>query len=128
MLADLLHLQLQLRSLLGGLGQSGHMSTGALHALLLLREEGFRSPGQLAESLAIRNASLTPILRSLEKEGLILRAKARQDGRRQQLAITRAGRERLSRIEQRLGQSITGNDFDDSPLGKVAQELLKSGN
>lgn len=128
MLADLLTLQMQLRSLLGGLGQSGQLSTGALHTLLLLREEGFRSPGQLAGSLAIRNASLSPILRHLEKEGLILRAKAKQDGRRQLLAITRAGRERLAQLETRLGHSISKNDFGDSPLGKVAQHLVNSGN
>lgn len=61
-------------------------------ALLALWERDPQSVRELADSLALESATLSPLLKRLEANGLIVRAKADDDDRALAVRLTPAGR------------------------------------
>ncbi|MFM9441638.1 MarR family winged helix-turn-helix transcriptional regulator [Streptomyces acidiscabies] len=73
----------------------GALSNNKLGVLGQLYRGGPRTPGDLAEAEHQRPQSLTRVFAELEAEGLIVRTRAEDDGRRALLSLTEAGREAL---------------------------------
>jgi DNA-binding MarR family transcriptional regulator len=61
----------------------------------LLESEGGLTPAQLAERAGTTPPSMTGVLRSLEREGLVRRKAVTEDRRSQRVFLTPAGRRRL---------------------------------
>jgi DNA-binding MarR family transcriptional regulator len=68
-------------------------------ALTLLRDTGERQQAELARVLGIDPTNVVGLLNELEADGLIERRRAEHDRRRHTVALTAAGRERLSALE-----------------------------
>ncbi|MGN7976066.1 MarR family winged helix-turn-helix transcriptional regulator [Microbacterium arabinogalactanolyticum] len=60
--------------------------------MLALWERSPRSLGDIADALALEPASASPLVKRLEKEGLIERVRSEQDERRLDISLTDAGR------------------------------------
>lgn len=54
---------------------------------------------QLGERLHLDSGTLSPLIRRLEKNGLVLKRRSSRDSRRAQISLTPAGRERRSAAE-----------------------------
>ncbi|HWU29967.1 MAG TPA: MarR family transcriptional regulator [Microbacterium sp.] len=60
--------------------------------MLALWERSPRSLGDIADALALEPASASPLVKRLEKEGLIERVRSEQDERRLDISLADAGR------------------------------------
>lgn len=60
--------------------------------MLALWERSPRSLGDIADALALEPASASPLVKRLEKEGLIERVRSEQDERRLDISLTDVGR------------------------------------
>jgi len=60
--------------------------------MLALWDQSPRSLGDIADALALEPASASPLVKRLEKEGLIERVRSDQDERRLDISLTDAGR------------------------------------
>lgn len=61
--------------------------------MLALWERSPRSLGELADELALEPASASPLVKRLEKDGLLARVRSAEDERRLEIGLTDAGRE-----------------------------------
>lgn len=61
--------------------------------MLALWEESPRALNELADALAMEPATASPLVKRLEKQGLVRRERSPQDERRLQIAVTEAGAE-----------------------------------
>lgn len=66
--------------------------------LVVLWHEGPGSVTALAERLKLETSTLTPLLKRLEKAGLVTRTRSRADERKVTIALTDAGRAAASRV------------------------------
>lgn len=74
-------------------------------AMLVLWEATPRTVGALGEALDLESSTLTPLLKRLESQGLLVRARDPKDERRVVVALTDAGkalRERARNIPEQL--------------------------
>ena len=71
-------------------------------ALTLLRELGERPQSDLANLLSIDPTNVVGLLNELEADGLVERRRSQQDRRRHSVALTSAGRDRMTAIEDVL--------------------------
>lgn len=71
------------------------LSRLAISVLANLRHDGPLTPTALAAIEGLQPQSLTRVMNDLEKQGRIVRAPSRRDGRSQDVEITNAGREAL---------------------------------
>ena len=62
----------------------------------------------LAATLDLDRSYLSRLLAGLEKQGLVLRARDKADGRRQSLALTAAGRRAFRELDQRSRDEVQG--------------------
>lgn len=81
--------------------------------MLALWERAPRSVGEISEALLLEPATLSPLLRRLESQGLVTRARSTTDERRVEIGLTAAGaalrEQALSippRIVERLGMGL----------------------
>lgn len=76
------------------------LSQGKFTLLMLLNREPDKgvSPSALAERGGVSRATITGLLRGLEREGLIRRLAHDDDGRRATVVLTTLGRERLDAL------------------------------
>jgi len=67
-------------------------------ALRILMTQGPMTAGGLARMLHLDPSSLTPLLQRMERHGFIARVRDAADARRQSIAVTPEGRQRLSHM------------------------------
>ena len=61
--------------------------------LLALAEEDGQTVNQLGEKLFLASSTLTPLLKNLEKQGIVLRQRATEDERKVRILLTEKGKE-----------------------------------
>lgn len=90
---------------------------GHLYIRSQRREKVFQS--ELEEEFKIRKSSVTSVLQTLEKKGLVRRAGVPGDGRRRELILTEAGiasqqvvLERLDHMEKQIEDALTEKELD----------------
>lgn len=82
------------RDVLGPVG----LSWGGFTILFVLWVWGDRETGQLAEDCGLAKGTLTGMLTTLEKTGLVARSRHPEDGRRVQVALLSGGRELIEEV------------------------------
>jgi len=92
--------------------------------MLVLWQSAPRSVGELGHTLYLDSGTLTPLLKRMETQGLILRQRAPDDERRVLITLTDAGqalRERANAVPNAMLCKM------DTPIGELAQlrEQLK---
>lgn len=93
--------------------------------LATLWEYGDRSVGELVELLQLDYGTMTPLLKRLEKRGLVRRTRSPNDERTVIVTLTTEG-EALRAHSQRIYQAIS-DIFDFSPKrARAAHKLLRS--
>ncbi|TPM24803.1 MarR family transcriptional regulator [Mesorhizobium sp. B2-3-5] len=66
--------------------------------LVVLSQEGARSVGSIGDRLKLESSTLTPMLKRLEKSGLIIRRRDTRDERIVHIGLSPAGRKILEKI------------------------------
>ncbi|EPV1498299.1 TPA: MarR family transcriptional regulator [Klebsiella pneumoniae] len=61
--------------------------------LLALAEEDGQTVNQLGETLFLASSTLTPLLKKLQKQGIVLRQRMKEDERKVRIYLTEKGRE-----------------------------------
>lgn len=61
--------------------------------LLALGEQDGQTVNQLGAKLFLASSTLTPLLKNLEKQGIVLRQRSTEDERKVQISLTEKGRE-----------------------------------
>jgi len=90
----------RLRRQLRSLATDGDLTPSQTAALIRLFKEGASSASVLAEAERVRPQSMATIVAALEQRGLIERAPDPEDGRRQLISLTKAGRQRAETNRQ----------------------------
>ena len=94
-------------------------------AMLSLWEKDRQSIGELGKSLFLDSRTLTPLLKKMEKQGLILRERGEEDERVVYISLTPKGkalRERANELVSAL--KTTMRLFEDKNLFEGLKELL----
>ena len=92
-------------------------------AMLVLWEASPRTVGALGEALDLESSTLTPLLKRLEAQGLIARARDPKDERRVIVALTDAGlalRDRAKTVPEKI---LCQLDLPLSELGDLRSRL-----
>jgi DNA-binding MarR family transcriptional regulator len=84
----------RLRRQLRGLAIDGDLTPSQTAVLTRLWKEGSSSAGVLAGAERVRPQSMATIVAALEQRGLVERTPDPEDGRRQVVSLTKAGRQR----------------------------------
>jgi len=84
----------RLRRQLRGLAIDGDLTPSQTAVLTRLWKEGASSAGVLAGAERVRPQSMATIVAALEQRGLVERTPDPEDGRRQVVSLTKAGRQR----------------------------------
>ena len=90
----------RLRRQLKGVAIKGDLTPSQTAVLTRLWKEGASSAGVLAGAERIRPQSMATIVAALEQRGLIERTPDPEDGRRQVVSLTKAGRQRAESDRQ----------------------------
>ncbi len=90
----------RLRRRLKGLATSGDLTPSQTAVLIRLFKEGASSASALAAAEQVRPQSMATILAGLDQHGFIRRTPDPQDGRRQVVSLTAAGRRRAKSDRQ----------------------------
>lgn len=109
------------------------LSEHAFHVLCLLvaSENGSASPSELSDMVGTSRSNMTRILDELGRDGWVERTVAPRDGRRHVIAITAAGREKVTATVPRIADPIERAFSDLSEeefalLGKLLRKLIVS--
>lgn len=97
--ADLTHVQYNVLRILRGAGPAG------------------LSSGEVGERLITRSPDVTRLIDRLENRGLVVRRQDEEDRRAVRICITDAGRDLVTRIDQKLLRSGLGNLSEPQLLG-----------
>ncbi|MBS4099886.1 MarR family winged helix-turn-helix transcriptional regulator [Tsukamurella paurometabola] len=102
--------------------------------MLALWEASPRSVKEIAEALQLDSPTLSPLLKRLEAQGLLTRARAADDERRMDVALTAAGRELRDQalavppaVIERLGASLEELEDLHRVLTTVNAKALAAG-
>ena len=90
--------------------------------------ERSRSVGELGKSVQLDNGTLTPLLKRLERDGLVTRSRDQADERRVNVKLTSAGRalrERATSVPRAMAERF-GLTFDEMRQLKAQLEQLTS--
>jgi DNA-binding MarR family transcriptional regulator len=90
----------RLRRQLRGLATDDDLSPSQTAVLIRLWKEGASSASVLAGAERVRPQSMATIVAALEQRGLIERTPDPEDGRRQLISLTKAGRQRAESSHQ----------------------------
>jgi MarR family transcriptional regulator, organic hydroperoxide resistance regulator len=93
--------------------------------MLALWERDPRSAGDIASALAMDPATLTPILRRLEAQGLLERRRGEHDERTLQITLTDDGRALRAQAEQVPAQIVARLGMPASRLEAVRDQLTE---
>ncbi len=98
-------------------------------AMMVMWEHKEMNVKTLGEYLYLDSATLTPMLKSLEKKGYISRSRSEKDGRNLRVVITDAGealKEKAVEIPARLGACVSLDISDAQELYRILHTLMKS--
>jgi DNA-binding MarR family transcriptional regulator len=93
----------------------------AQYRMLLYLRHGPRRAGELAVRASITRPTLSTLIATLERQGLVQRASVDADKRGVRLELTRKGLATIERVEARFGEI-----FDDSAKGCDRTRLIES--
>lgn len=105
-----------------------HGLTGAgMKTLLALHQHGEMAHRALAEHCFIRPATLTGIINTLERDGLVERRRDATDRRTVRIALTPEGRARIKNVLAviRSHRSLTSVDADPAKAAVIREFLLE---
>lgn len=105
------------------------LTDNSFHVLCLLvaAESGSDSPSELSEMVGTSRANMTRILDELVEDGLVTRATAPRDGRRQIVTITAAGRKKVRDTVPRITGplQIAFSELNDKEMAQLDVLLRK---
>ena len=96
-------------------------------AMMVFWEKGKCSAKELGEKLYLDSGTLTPVLKSLEKKGLVKRTRAKDDERLLMVEITKAGeelKERAADIPQKVASCVSMDAKELELLYKILYKIL----
>ncbi len=96
--------------------------------LLLLWEHKLQTVKELGEKLCLDSGTLTPLLKRLEKKGLLTRYRCKSDERVVEIVITPEGmnlRKKAQKIPQQLQASLNLDDKERENLHRQLQRLME---
>ena len=92
--------------------------------LLVLWEKDAQPVNDIAKRLLLETNTVTPLLQRMEKEGILTRAKGKQDARQMIVSLTKAGKElqkKLAAVPPTVGSAV----LCDSVTLETAPELFR---
>ena len=95
--------------------------------LLSLWETGKSTVGELCERLYLDNGTMTPLLKKMEKEGLIVRNRSKKDERVVTVHVTEEGwklREKIKDVPYLMGKTIPLSQEEAYNLFLLLNKLL----
>lgn len=100
--------------------------------LLALAEEDGQTVNQLGEKLFLASSTLTPMLKNLEKKGVVIRQRSTEDERKVHIFLTQEGRKlhkashRCMNIFYSLGLTREEAELLQKTMIKVRNNLLRA--
>lgn len=97
-------------------------------AMMVMWEEKEISVKQIGEKLFLDSGTLTPVLKTLEKKGLVSRARSKEDERVLIVTITEKGmllREEAKDIPVKMSKCVNLEKKDAEELYRLLYQLLK---
>lgn len=91
--------------------------------MLVLWDRGPQSVSQLGEALLLSSATLTPLLKRMEKAGWLIRQRSRQDERQVDIVLTEAGKALKSRAADVPKAALCASDISPETLLALKQSL-----
>ncbi|MGI6216485.1 MAG: MarR family winged helix-turn-helix transcriptional regulator [Coriobacteriales bacterium] len=94
---------------------------------MVLWEQDGISVGDICAKLHLDNGTLTPMLKKMEKQGLVSRRRDETDERRVQVFLTDEGRamkERVRDVPQKIGSCVGIEKEDAKELYRILYEFL----
>ncbi|WBB65022.1 MarR family transcriptional regulator [Micromonospora sp. WMMD812] len=109
------------------LAEKFNLTQAGMVTLMTLAHHGTLPHREVAQRCYVRPATLTGIVDTLERDGLVERQRDENDRRSVRLAITPAGRERLSALSAliRSGRPLTSVDADPAKAAVIREFLLE---
>lgn len=98
-------------------------------AMMVFWEKGKCSAKELGEKLYLDSGTLTPVLKSLEKKGLVKRVRSTEDERLLMVKITAAGealKERAVEIPAKVASCVNLNPEESTTLYTTLYKILKN--
>ena len=95
---------------------------------LVLWERGDQTVSDLSEALYLDSGTLTPMLKKLESEGFVKRARSRKDERIVNISLTRKGKmleEKAKEIPSCIASLLPLNQKDASELYRILYQILR---
>lgn len=94
--------------------------------LLVVLAQGPRSQRELAADLRVTEQTTSRMLRGLERQGYVVRTRHERDRRRHVVAITQAGQQALSALDDRAAvESLLGSALSGAELAQLRVLLLR---
>lgn len=97
-------------------------------AMMVLWEKKTVNVKTLGECLYLDSGTLTPLLKKMEKKGLVVRERSSEDERNLNVTITGQGealKEKAVTIPVKMGQCINLNPEDAKTLYRILYQLLR---
>lgn len=91
--------------------------------MLVLWDRGSQSVSQLGEALLLSSATLTPLLKRMEKAGWLIRQRSQQDERQVDIVLTDAGKQLKSRAANVPKAALCASDISPEALLSLKQSL-----
>ncbi|MFC0507992.1 MarR family winged helix-turn-helix transcriptional regulator [Micromonospora costi] len=109
------------------LAEKFNLTQAGMVTLMTLDKAGSLPHREVAQRCFVRPATLTGIIDTLERDGLVERQRDDNDRRSVRLAITPAGRERVAGISAliRSGRPLTSVDADPEKAAVIREFLLE---
>lgn len=98
-------------------------------ALMVLWEKKSINVKSLGEALYLDSGTLTPLLKKMESEGLVIRRRLPEDERNLIITLTKKGedlRQKALDIPQKIGSCIKIDVEDAIALQRILNQILKS--
>lgn len=98
-------------------------------AMMVLWEKKSINVKSLGQCLYLDSGTLTPLLKKMESEGLVTRARSVEDERNLIISLTKNGeelRERALEIPSKIGECIKINNDDAITLHRILYQLLNN--
>lgn len=94
--------------------------------MLVLWENDNQTVNDIAHKLLLETNTLTPLLKRMEKEGLVVRSKSVVDGRQVLVSLTKQGRhleEKAKDVPASMTDAWNVSDFDGDHFRHLASSL-----
>jgi DNA-binding MarR family transcriptional regulator len=94
--------------------------------LLVLWEQDQLTVNDIAKKLILNTNTLTPLFKRMEAQGLLTRARSRQDERKVIVCLTEAGQEMQAKaagIPEQLVAGLSGGPMTAADVGQLKQQL-----